>query len=326
MCSVARAMPSEGQPLGGEGTEPTELSKVPGSETQGVSNTDPAWAGDSGVFKGSQPVDAPEPQRQAAAVPALARVSSLARGLSSRVPERARLPAALGATALAGVLLGALVFHRAAPLSPNDELVRFAKRLKAPERDLVVRSLEKSDVLSALGALRDAGAYEHLRADPVAQALRARLSLLAKDPGDALDWLEQALALEAKLCDEAWVGDAVVQTFAANKPSRTGAMLARIPKAGALKALRGGCIDAQYRIRHSAAETLKGMNDACPDPVAALIADAWQADRCDQARITVQKLLPSLGSDDRIAPVLDVLARRPGSGPCVAELLPKTGK
>jgi hypothetical protein len=325
MCSVAAEMPSEGQPLG-EGTEPTELREVPGSESGGVSNTDPAWAGDSGVFKGPQAVSEPEPKRQTAVVPPLARVSSLARELSSRVPARARLPAALGATALVGVLLGALVFHRSAPLSANDELVRFAKRVKAPERDLVVRSLEKSDVLSALGALRDAGAYEHLRADPIAQALRARLSLLAKDPGDALDWLEQALALDQKLCDEPWVPDAVVQTFGANKPSRTGAMLTRIPKAAALKALHEACIDSQYRIRHSAAETLKGLNDACPDPVAALIADAWQADRCDQARITVQKLLPSLGTDDRIAPVLDVLARRPGSGPCVAELLPKTGK
>jgi hypothetical protein len=315
-------MTKQGEPIG-EVTEATEVHQV-ASET-GPTNTDPAWASDSGVVTGpDQPAIAPpEPARRT--VPFSTAVLDTLRGVLDRIPTRLRGPLALGGTALLGVLLGALLFHGGggASANPDAELIKFSKRVTAPEGELARRALEKSDELSALAAFRNAAAYERLRADPMAQALRARLSLVTKDPNDALDWLEQALALEPKLAEEPWAADAVVQTFGANKPARTGALLARLPKPAQVKALRDGCNDWQYRVRHGAADALKPLNEVCPDPIGFLIADAWQLDKCDQARAVVQKLTTG-AQDERIAPVLDVLARRPGVGPCISDLLPKT--
>jgi hypothetical protein len=320
-------MTKQGEPIG-EITEATEVHDL-ASET-GATSTDPAWTQDtSGELKEPSPSapSLPAPAEPAGrTVPFPTALLAHLNGLLDRIPSRLRGPLALGATALLGVLLGALLFHGSgggAAANPDAELIRFSKRVTAPEGELARRSLEKSDELSALAAFRNAAAYEHLRADPMAQALRARLSLVTKDPNDALDWLEQALAIDPKLGDEPWAADAVVQTFGANKPARTGALLARLQKPAQLKALREGCSDWQYRVRHGAADALKPLNEVCPDPIGFLIADAWQLDKCDQARAVVQKLT-SGAQDERIPPVLDVLARRPGVGPCISDLLPKT--
>jgi hypothetical protein len=170
--------------------------------------------------------------------------------------------------------------------------------------------------------LRAMTAKDHLGADPVAIALRGRLSLVAKDTVDALDNFETAVTAQPKLMDEAWFPAAIIQTYAANKPARTGALVSRLARPPALEALQRACSDLQYRVRHGAMDALKGMSASCSDPVSVLVLDAYQADKCDAARSVITDLLPHAATDDRVAAALDALSRRPPVAKCVADLIP----
>ncbi len=256
------------------------------------------------------------------------RLRSFARRAAERwraLPAGARAAVAGGALFVLGLLLGGPLFH-ARGASPTAELARFARRVHAPEGETARRALALNDVASALAAFRTPEAYDHLRADPPAEALRARLALATHDSADALDWLEQALGNAPSLASEDWAADAVVQTYGANKPARSGALLARLPRSAATAALRSACSDWQYRVRHGAADALRAQGDSCPDPTGLLILDAWQLDRCEAARPVVKSLVAAAQSDDRVPPVLSVISRRSNIGGCVADLLPRPAR
>ncbi len=240
-----------------------------------------------------------------------------------RLPRTAQLGVFGGAIFLAGLLLGLIVSRTGTTPSPASELAAFAKSVSAAEAEVARGALLNGDVVSAYAVFKTPAAYDHLRADPRAQALRARLALLNRDPSDALDWLEQALGNEPKLASQAWVGDAVVQTYGANKPARTTSLLGRLPKDAAHAALVTGCTDWQYRVRHGAADALKGQSESCPDAVGFLVLDAWELDRCDAARPVVKQLAGYAQTDPRVPGVLDAVSRRDALRGCVGDLIPK---
>ncbi|MBK7865430.1 MAG: hypothetical protein IPJ65_43900 [Archangiaceae bacterium] len=247
-----------------------------------------------------------------------------------KLPARTRTLIVVTFSVLGGLLLGLVLAPRGAPQStleqpgvPEPELVKHARRLSLPERAAVVRALEQGDELAALMMLRAMSVRDHLAADPLAVMLRGRLALVARDGVDALDNFEAALAAQPGLVDEQWLPAAVVQTYAANKTSRTTALLVKLPREGMQAALGAACMDWQARVRHSAADALKSFSLPCPDGIGAAVVDAYQADKCDAARAAVQKLAPLLGTDDRVAAALDAVSRRPAVASCVAELIPR---
>jgi hypothetical protein len=243
-----------------------------------------------------------------------------------RLPRSAQLGLFGALLFFIGLMLGVLGSRSgSASTSANTaaELAAFAKGVSAAEGETARSALLNGDVVSAYAVFKTAGAYDHLRADPRAQALRARLALINHDPSDALDWLEQALGNEPSMASQRWVGDAVVQTFGANKPGRTTSLLGRVPKKAAHDALVLGCTDWQFKVRHSAADALKAQSDACPDPVGFLVLDAWELDRCDVARPVVKQLSTYAQSDARVPAVLDAVSRRDALKGCVGDLIPK---
>lgn len=240
-----------------------------------------------------------------------------------RLPRAAQLSVFGAAVFLSGLLLGVIVARPGATATPAAELAAFAKSVSAAEGPAARAALLQGDVVSAYAAFKTPGAYDHLRADPKAQALRARLALINHEPSDALDWLEQALGNDSSLTSQHWVADAVVQTFAASKPARTTSLLGRVPKKAAHQALEQGCSDWQYRVRHAAADALKAESAACPDPVGFLVLDAWELDRCDVARPVVKQLSGYAQTDARVPPVLDAVSRREALRGCVGDLIPK---
>jgi hypothetical protein len=233
--------------------------------------------------------------------------------------------------ALAGCLLvaigalTALVFSSGAR-SDDEEFARWARRIAAPEGELVRTALARGDSVSALAALRSAGAKERLRADPAALAVRARLALAAIDPNDALESLEAAITEHPKLLNERWVAESIIQTFNAGRPARTGLLLSKLDKPFAIPLLRTGTADWSWRVRHGAADALKAVGEATPDQVGFLILDAWQTDRCDVQRAAVSKLRAPAMADDRIAPALEALAKRPGLQGCIDDLVPRVAR
>lgn len=300
-------MAQQKEPLGGAADAPTEMN-----DAKALPDRSAAATKATADTKASAAVTKPT------ATAALLKVWS-------RLPPRAQ-PVIAGATLLLlGLVLGLLTHGRGSKVG-EDPLLRFAKRVKAPEGEAARRALAVGDDVSALAIFRTPEAYDHLRADPVAEALRGRLALAVHDPSDALDWLEQGLASSADLPTEDWAADAVVQTFGANKPARTTALLQRLPKVAATAALRAACADWQYRVRHGAADQLRAQGDNCPDPTGFLILDAWQLDRCDTARPVLKALAAAGATDERVAPVLDAVARRTSLQGCTADFLPRSTK
>lgn len=240
-----------------------------------------------------------------------------------RLPFPGQLGIFGGALFLVGLVLGIIVARPGTAATPAAELAAFAKGVSAAEGDTARAALLNGDVVSAYAVFKTPGAYDHLRADPKAQALRARLALINHEPSDALDWLEQAFANDTSLASQRWAADAAVQTFGANKPARTTSLLGRVPKKAAHQALELGCSDWQYRVRHAAADALKAESGACPDPVGFLVLDAWELDRCDVARPVVKQLSGYAQTDARVPPVLDAVSRREALRGCVGDLIPK---
>jgi len=243
-----------------------------------------------------------------------------------KLPSRTRAAVIALSAGLTGLIFGLLIApggSRTASARADEDLIGHAQRMTITERDAVVRSLSVADTTAALMMLRAMGTKEHVAGDPVAQLLRARLALGARDGLDALDNFESALNANAKLASEPWLAAAVVQTFAWNKPSRTNGLLARLPKADAQRALESACMDWHARVRRLAQDALKAMGAACPDVVGSLMLDAYQADKCDAARTVVQKLVPLAPTDERVGAALDAISRRPPVAGCVAELLPR---
>lgn len=207
--------------------------------------------------------------------------------------------------------------------APDEELERWARRIAAPEGELVRSALASGDALSALAVLRSSAAKDRLRADPAALAVRARLALGAREPSDALDSLELAITEHPKLVKEAWVAESIIQTFNAGRPARTGLLLARVARTTSVGLLRTASADWSWRVRHGAADALNQLGEAPPDPVGFLIFDAWQTDRCDVQRAAVAKLRAPGVTDERIPAALEALARRPGLQGCIDDLLPR---
>ncbi len=242
-----------------------------------------------------------------------------------KLPSGTRTGLVAGVSVLCGLIIGLLIAPRGAPSArPGDEdMVKHAKRLSLAERDAVVRALSVGDTTAALMMLRAMGTKDKVSAEPLALALRGRLAIVARDGVDALDSFEAALAADAKLGSEPWLGPAVVQTFASNKIHRTTALLTKLPKEDAVRALEGACMDWQLRVRRNAQDALKNLGGQCPDPVGALMLDAYQAEKCDAARAAAQKLVPLQAADERVGAALDALSRRPSVSSCVAELIPR---
>ena len=90
-----------------------------------------------------------------------------------------------------------------------------------------------------------------------------------------------------------------------------------------IELLRTASADNSWRVRHGAADTLKGLGEPIPDPVGFLILDAWQTDRCEVQRAAVSKLRAPAMSDDRIPAALESLVRRPGLQGCLDDLVPR---
>lgn len=306
---------------------PEKRDRVP---TQQIEVADPAWAAGqlppSGIsLDDTAPSMKAEPPRRNPKG-----AGALLRGVVhefQKLPSPTRTGIIVTAAALAGLILGLLIApsgHPTAARAPDDELLAHAKRLSLPERDAVMRSLSVADTTAALMMLRQMGVKDHVAAEPQAQLLRARLALTTRDGIDALDNFEAALNAEPKLASsEPWLAAAIVQTFAANKPQRTVALLGKLPKPEAAKALETACMDWQFRVRRSAQDTLRNFSGSCPDPVGALMLDAYQAEKCDAARAVVQKLVPLAPTDERVGAALDALSRRPAVAGCVAELIPR---
>ena len=296
--------------------------------TQQIEVPDPAWAAQGAVPPPVESLDqtfpSPTTPRQTPRQWARGVVRGALSDFETLAP-RTRLSVIAVASVLSGLILGLLIAPRgsAAPRAVDDDLVKHAKRLSLTERDAVMRALSVSDVAAALMMLRAMGVKDRVAAEPLALALRGRLALAAKDTLDALDSFEAAVSADAHLVREAWLPTAVVQTFAANKPARTSALLGKLPPTEAVLALQAACMDWQVRVRRAAQDALKNLGSACPDPVGALTLDAYQAEKCDAARAVVQKLVPLAPTDERVGAALDALSRRPGVATCVAELIPR---
>ena len=305
---------------------PEQRNRVP---TQQIPATEPEppWAQGS-LPSAAQTLDQTFPQAVPPTPTPRQRVRVMLRGAVhefKKLPVSTRTAIVVAVSALGGLVLGLLIAPsgRAPARAVDDDLVKHARRLSLPERDAVTRSLSVSDTSAALMMLRAMGTKDRVAAEPLALALRGRLALTARDGADALDSFEAALTADPKLADEPWLPAAVVQTFAANKVGRTTALLGRLPKEASLRALEASCMDWQVRIRRGAQDALKNLGGACPDPVGALMIDAYQAEKCDAARSVVQKLVPLQPTDERVGAALDALSRRPGIANCVAELMPR---
>ncbi|MBS1153429.1 MAG: hypothetical protein H6Q89_5127 [Myxococcaceae bacterium] len=288
--------------------------------------TDPALVAEPVVLAG--PAVAPGAPSKLTALTALgqlawSRISPLARHLD-RLPPNARKLLAASLLFAAGAAI-ALLFSRGGR-SPSQELERWARRIAAPEGELVRSALSAGDFLSALSVLRSPSARDRLRADPAAFAVRARLALKANEPSDALESLELAITEHPKLIDDPWVAESVLQTFNAGRPARTGLLLARVSPSTALPLLRTASADWSWRVRHGAADALRQHGEALPDLVGFQLLDAWQTDRCDVQRAAVGKLRAPGMSDERIAPALEALVKRPGLQGCIDDLVPRTQK
>lgn len=307
-----------------EEAEPSRRKATPDAR----GNAEPPWA-ESELPSAAQTLDQTFPQAIPPTPTPRQRVRVLLRLAVhefKKLPARTRTLIVVALSTLGGLVLGLLIAPsggRAPARAIDDDLVKHAKRLSLPERDAVMRSLSVSDTAAALMMLRAMGTKDRVAAEPLALALRGRLALTTRDGLDALDSFETALTADPKLADEAWLPGAVVQTFAANKAGRTTALLGRLPKEPALRALEASCMDWQVRIRRGAQDALKNLGGACPDPVGALMIDAYQAEKCDAARSVAQKLLPLQPTDERVGAALDALSRRPGVANCVAELIPR---
>jgi hypothetical protein len=308
------------EPLGGGADAPTEMTeaKVLAEPATTASATSTTTAESEGPPANVVTKEKPKPKPRPKPLEALLRAWS-------RLPPRAQPAIAGGSLVILGVVLG-LMTHGRASKGPDDAMSRFARRVKAPEAEAARRALADGDVVSALAFFRTPDAYDHLRADPMAETLRGRLALLAHDPADALDWLEQGLANAPELTNEEWAAEAVVQTFGAKRTARTVALLARLPKPAVTAALRAACSDWQHGVRHGAADLLRTQGDNCPDPTGLLILDAWQLDKCDTARPVLKALAAAGATDERVAPVIDAVARRPALQGCTSEFLPRPTK
>ncbi|MBL8952821.1 MAG: hypothetical protein JNK82_18715 [Myxococcaceae bacterium] len=301
--------------------------------TQEVSVPDPAWAEGSLPPPPVATLDATFPSMALPPSPPSQKARMFFRSFVHefrKLPSRTRAAIIAVSAALFGLIVGLLIAPSGgssaagAFAKPDEDLIAHAQRMTLAERDAVVRSLSVADTTAALMMLRAMGTKDHVAQDPLAQLLRARLALVAKDGTDALDNFESALTANPKLAEqEPWLASAVVQTFAANKPTRTNGLLARLPKADAQAALERACMDWQGRVRRPAQDALKALGGACPDVVGSLMLDAYQAEKCDAARAVVQKLVPLAPTDERVGAALDAISRRPPVAGCVAELLPR---
>lgn len=321
-------MPKEPEELGAT-TSPTAVTSVVesprDSQPTAESSVDPKWAESPSLGFAATVLS----QKQPAEGPVPAAGASFWRHTVheyKKLPSRTRSIIVVSAALIWGLVLGLLVAPKGKSVAPEDELVQHAQRLAMPERGAIAKSLELSDPYSALAMLRAMSAKEHLDADPLGRALRGRLALLARDPVDALDNLELAVARDVKMLNEPWLAPAVVQTFQSAKThARTHALLARLPRADVLAALKGACLDWQFRVRHAASDSLESNQHKCPDVVGSTVLDGWQADRCDTARAAVARLLALPGPDDRVTAALDAMSRRPSIANCVADLIPRAG-
>ncbi len=315
------------------GAGPTAVTAVVGEQrnkqqTQQIPAHDPAWAEASLPPPPVATLDATFPSMHVPEPSSRQRAGMFWRSMAHefrKLPSRTRAAIVAVSAALFGLIVGLLIAPSGGAARPHadEELLSHARRMTIAERDAVVRSLSVADTTAALMMLRAMGTKEHVAADPVAQLLRARLALVARDGVDALDNFESALAASPKLADEPWLAAAVVQTFSSNKPSRTNGLLARLPKADAVAALERACMDWQVRVRRGAQDALKALGGACPDVVGSLMLDAYQAEKCDAAKAVVQKLVPLAPTDERVGAALDAISRRPPVAGCVADLVPR---